>query len=301
MNIVKLKPRGYCHGVVDALKAIRKIDQTTVEKPIYILGMLVHNKEVNQELKQKGMIVLDDQGKTRMDLLNQIKGKGTLILTAHGTGPSVIKKAKEKGLHIIDTTCSDVSKTKDLILDYLNQDYDILYIGKDRHPESEAILDLNPNRIHLISSKEDIKNASLKSDKILVTNQTTMSFYNVFYLTEEIKRQYPNVQTVDELCDATRVRQEAVANQASDIDFCFVVGDRLSNNSNNLVKISEEKANIKAKLIEHVKDIDLTHLKTLKKVSVTSGASTPTYLTNQVIQYLEQFDKNDPKTWKKYT
>lgn len=300
MEIIKLTPRGYCHGVIDAVKTINKLDQTNIPKPIYILGMLVHNKEIITSFKDKGFITLHDPSKTRSQLLDEITTQGTVILTAHGTAPSVIEKAKDKGLHIIDTTCTDVTKTKVLIEEHLKNDYHILYIGKKHHPESESMILLDPSNVHLISSLEDISSLSLNHQKLLLTNQTTMSFYDVFKLTEEVKKQYPSVKTVDEICDATRIRQEAVANQDNDIDFCFVVGDKLSNNSNNLVNISKQKAKIDSTLIETVQDINIDHLKTLKKVSITSGASTPTHLTNQVIKFLEQFDKSDPATWNNF-
>jgi len=299
MEIVKLTPRGYCHGVVDAVKTINKLDTTRIPKPIYILGMLVHNKEIINRFKSKGFITLHDPSKTRSQLLDQIDTLGTVILTAHGTAPSVIQKARRKGLHIIDTTCSDVTKTKLLIEEHLDEGYHVLYIGKEHHPESESMILLNPKKVHLISSLKDIATLKINKQKLLLTNQTTMSFYDVFHLTEAVKKTFPTIKSVDEICDATRVRQEAVANQDKDIEFCFVVGDKLSNNSNNLVNISMQKANIKSILIETVNDIDVEQLKTLNKVSITSGASTPTHLTNQVIEFLEQFDKNNPKTWNK--
>jgi len=299
MIIEKLKPRGYCHGVVDAIKTIRSLTINDLKQPVYILGMLVHNKEVIKELTDKGFITLHDKSKTRNELLDQIQTKGTLILTAHGTADAVIKKAKDKGLDVIDTTCLDVRKTAKLIEEHLNDDYHILYIGKKGHPESEAVCQMDTKRVHLISSSDSIKALNLKTEKLLVTNQTTMSFYDVYRLTEELKQAYPHVKTVEEICDATKTRQEAVANQSRDIDHCFVVGDKLSNNSNNLVKISKEKAGINASLIETIKDLDIDLLKTLKKVSITSGASTPTKTTNQVIAFLEQFDQNNPSTWTK--
>lgn len=297
MEITKLTPRGYCHGVIDAVKTINQLDTSTLPKPIYILGMLVHNKTLISSFEDRGFITLHDSNKTRNDLLDEITTSGTVILTAHGTAPSVIEKAKNKGLHIIDTTCSDVTKTKNLVIDHLQKEFDVFYIGKEHHPESESILLLNPKKIHLISSVEDISKLKLTNDKLLITNQTTMSFYDVFRLTENIKKRYPMVKTVDEICDATRVRQEAVANQDPSIEHCLVVGDHLSNNSNNLVQISKQKAKIDSTLVEDIHDLDIELLKTLRKVSVTSGASTPTQLTNKVITFLEQFDPNNQETW----
>jgi len=299
MDTVKLTPRGYCHGVVDAVKTINNLDLKTLPKPIYVLGMLVHNKELIKSFDDKGLITLHDPSLTREQLLDQITTKGTLILTAHGTAPKVIEKAKKMGLHIIDTTCQDVTKTKDLIESHLHDGYDVLYIGKQHHPESESMILIDPSKVHLISSEDDIKRSKISNHKILLTNQTTMSFYDVYKLTVSVLKEYPRVKTVDEICNATRIRQLAVAEQDPSIDFCYVVGDKLSNNTNNLVLISKQKAMVDAALIESVHDIDIDQLKKYHKVSVTSGASTPTYITNQVINFLTQYDHDDPTTWTK--
>jgi 4-hydroxy-3-methylbut-2-enyl diphosphate reductase len=130
----------------------------------------------------------------------------------------------------------------------------------------------------------------------MLTNQTTMSLFDIYNISEKAKEKYPNLEYVDEICNATRIRQEAIANQDNTIDHCFVVGDKLSNNSRKLVEVSIKKANIKATLIESVEDINIEELKRYKKVSVSSGASTHTKVTTEVIEFLQNFDINDLKS-----
>jgi len=293
MKTVKITPRGYCHGVVNAINTITKIGDLSTKKPIYILGMVIHNKKVVESFDDLGVITLDDKGKTRLELLDEIDS-GTVVFTAHGVSPEVFKKAKEKGLDIIDTTCKDVYKSQDVVVEYLNNGYDIIYIGKKHHPESEAAMGISP-KVHFVETIDDVKHFNLSSDKIAVTNQTTMSFSDVFLLAEQAKKIYPQLEFIDEICNATRIRQEAISKQDG-IDHCFVVGDKLSNNSQKLAYVSKTTANVDATLIESVEDIDIEVLKTFETVSVSSGASTPTKVTNEVIQFLEKFDKNDPST-----
>ncbi|HZJ86110.1 MAG TPA: 4-hydroxy-3-methylbut-2-enyl diphosphate reductase, partial [Erysipelotrichaceae bacterium] len=128
----------------------------------------------------------------------------------------------------------------------------------------------------------------------IVTNQTTMSIYDTKEVMDKIVKINPRVIIVNEICKATQIRQEALLN-LDDYDLVYVVGDHLSNNTNNLKKIASRSVN-KVRLVESVMDIDDRDLKDINKVGVTAGASTPTYLTQQVITYLEKFpnvDKSD--------
>ncbi|MCF7926149.1 MAG: 4-hydroxy-3-methylbut-2-enyl diphosphate reductase [Candidatus Izimaplasma sp.] len=294
MDVVKITPRGYCRGVVEAINKIKKLDVKTLKHPITILGMVIHNKQVVEHFKHRGIKTLHAPDKTRLELLDQIN-QGTVIFTAHGVSQQVIDKARLKGLDIIDTTCDDVVKSQDTMHHLIDEGYDVIYIGKKQHPESEAAKALSP-RVHVVETKADLKQLSLSNQKVALTNQTTMSLYDVFALSEHAKTLYDSLVVIDEICNATRIRQEAIENQPPDIEHCFVVGDTYSNNSNKLVEVSKQQAHIPASLIESVEDIDVSLLKTMSKVSVSSGASTPTKITNEVITFLKNFDKNNPST-----
>lgn len=294
MKTIKITPRGYCHGVVNAINTISNLSDLSIKKPVYILGMVIHNKQMTSSLEQKGFITLHDPSKTRLELLDKIDS-GTVIFTAHGVSPEVYAKAILKGLEIIDTTCDDVVKSQLVMKDYLSQGYEVIYIGKQNHPESEAARGISP-LIHVIENKEDLDCLSIDNPNIVITNQTTMSIYDVFQCSEYAKTLYPNIVYIDEICNATRIRQEAIASLDSSIDHVLVVGDKLSNNSRKLVEVAIEKAHIPASLIENIEDIDIELLKTINTVAVSSGASTPTKVTNEVIRFLEAFDKDDTST-----
>lgn len=293
MLVKAIVPRGYCKGVVRAIQIAK--ESAILQGPVYILGMIVHNQYIVNALKDLGVETIDKKGATRLELLDEIDS-GTIIITAHGAGDDVFQKAKEKGLDVIDASCLDVIKTHTLIKDKLKQNYEILYIGKNGHPEAEGAISIDPTHIHLITNKKDIDNLDL-SQSYVMTNQTTMSLYDVYNLCEYAKQVLPHIEIAKETCTATKIRQEAIKNIDDDVDIVFIVGDPHSNNTQKLASIAKEKKEVY--MIESVQDLDIHVLKGKKKAAVSSGASTPTFLTNQVISFLEQFDENDISTHQK--
>lgn len=293
MLVKEITPRGYCKGVVRAINIAK--NAVNEQKPIYILGMIVHNQYIVNALEELDIHTIDHKGKTRLELLDDIN-EGTVIITAHGAGDNVFEKAKSKGLNVIDASCLDVIKTHDLIKERLSQGYEILYIGKKGHPEAEGAIAINNSKIHLITGKKDFENLN-KDKQYVITNQTTMSLYDVYDLCEFAKENLPHVSIEKETCTATKVRQEAIKNIDDDVDVVFIVGDPHSNNTKKLASIASDKKEVY--MIESVQDIDINVLKDKTCAAVSSGASTPTYLTNQVINYLKQFDINNENTHQK--
>ncbi|OCA92528.1 4-hydroxy-3-methylbut-2-enyl diphosphate reductase [Pseudobacillus wudalianchiensis] len=295
MELIKIAPRGYCYGVVDAMVIARNaaLDKT-LPRPIYILGMIVHNKHVTDAFEEEGIITLE--GSNRKEILEQVD-KGTVIFTAHGVSPEVRELARKKNLVTIDATCPDVTKTHDLIREKKVEGYEIIYIGKKGHPEPEGALGVAPEIIHLVEKPEDVEKLAIKSPKVIVTNQTTMSQWDVADIMDKIKEKYPHSEMHKEICLATQVRQEAVAEQAGEADVLIVVGDPKSNNSNRLAQVSMEIAGTTAYRVADVSEIEIDWIKDAKVAAVTAGASTPTPIVKEVIQFLEQFDPEDESTW----
>ncbi|WP_062355793.1 4-hydroxy-3-methylbut-2-enyl diphosphate reductase [Bacillus kwashiorkori] len=295
MEVIKISPRGYCYGVVDAMVIARNASlDKTLPRPIYILGMIVHNKHVTEAFQEEGIITLD--GKNRKEILEKVN-KGTVIFTAHGVSPEVRDIAKEKGLVTIDATCPDVTRTHDLIKEKTSEGYEVVYIGKKGHPEPEGAVGVAPEKVHLVETMADVAALKVISEKIIVTNQTTMSQWDVHHIMEAVLEKYPSAEKHNEICLATQIRQEAVAEQAKEADVVIVVGDPKSNNSNRLAQVSEEIAGTRAYRVSDVSEIEIDWIKDAKKVAVTAGASTPTLITKEVINFLEQFDPKDESTW----
>ncbi|MEK5232555.1 4-hydroxy-3-methylbut-2-enyl diphosphate reductase [Lysinibacillus sp. FSL K6-0232] len=294
MQVLKINPRGYCYGVVDAMVIARNaaLDKT-LPRPIYILGMIVHNKHVTDAFEEDGIITLD--GDNRLEIIEQVE-TGTVIFTAHGVSPEIREIAKRKGLVSIDATCPDVTVTHDLIREKSAEGYDIIYIGKKGHPEPEGAIGVAPDHVHLVQSSNDIDALELTNDKLLVTNQTTMSQWDVAHLMDSLKEKFPHIEVHKEICLATQVRQEAVAKQAGEADLLIVVGDPKSNNSNRLTQVSVEIAGTPSYRIADVSELKIEWLKDINTVAVTAGASTPTPIVKEVIAFLEQFDEHDAST-----
>ncbi|MDO3408800.1 4-hydroxy-3-methylbut-2-enyl diphosphate reductase [Saccharibacillus sp. CPCC 101409] len=295
MEVLRIAPRGYCYGVVDAMVLARQAAKNLdLPRPIYILGMIVHNAHVTQSFEDEGIITLD--GPNRLEILEQVD-KGTVIFTAHGVSPEVRKRARERGLTTVDATCPDVTKTHDLIREKAAEDYTIIYIGKKNHPEPEGAIGIAPDKVHLIEKEEEIEALNIPAGKIVITNQTTMSQWDIKNIMKMLLERYPGAEVHNEICLATQVRQEAVAEQAGQADLVIVVGDPRSNNSNRLAQVSEEIAGTTAYRVADVSEIKQEWLMGISKVAVTAGASTPTPITKEVIVYLEQFEESDPSTW----
>ncbi|KAB7708747.1 4-hydroxy-3-methylbut-2-enyl diphosphate reductase [Bacillus aerolatus] len=295
MELIKIAPRGYCYGVVDAMVIAKNaaLDKS-LPRPIYILGMIVHNKHVTDAFEEEGIITLD--GSNRKEILEQVN-EGTVIFTAHGVSPEVRELARKKNLVTIDATCPDVTKTHDLIREKKADGYEVIYIGKKAHPEPEGAIGVAPDIVHLVEKPEDVDKITPKSSKIIVTNQTTMSQWDVADIMDKIKEKYPHAEMHKEICLATQVRQEAVAEQAGEADVLIVVGDPKSNNSNRLAQVSVEIAGTKAYRVSDVTEIEIDWLREAKTVAVTAGASTPTPIVKEVIQFLEGFDPHVESTW----
>lgn len=293
MEIIKITPRGYCYGVVDAMVIARNASlDKSLPRPIYILGMIVHNKHVTDAFESDGIITLD--GPNRLKILEQIN-EGTVIFTAHGVSPEVKRRAKEKGLVCIDATCPDVDNTHQLIRDVKSNGYHVIYIGKKGHPEPEGAVGVAPDIVHLVQTLEDIDALpeALMNQKLIVTNQTTMSQWDVKHLIDELKVKYPHIEVHEEICLATQVRQEVVATQADQADLLIVVGDPKSNNSNRLAQVSKEIAHTNAYRIADLSELKLEWLQDIESVAVTAGASTPTPIVKEVIDYIKNYDPTE--------
>lgn len=291
MIVNDLRPRGYCHGVARALSIVKKaILDESLEKPIYILGLIVHNKKIKEAFLHYGVISLE--GTSRIEMAHQVK-HGTVILTAHGVSPEVKNILYDKNIKTIDATCSDVYKVHDHILTYQDT-HEVLYIGKPLHPEVEGVLGLS-DKIQLISTLEQAKAYQKQTDKpIYITNQTTLSLYDIFPIVEAIKSRY-DVTFDNDICRATTMRQDAVIKQPP-CDVLIVVGDTLSSNTAKLQEVSLHN-HTPSYRIETLDDIDPNWFKEVKTVNVTSGASTPKAITEEVIRYLKQFDYQKKETW----
>lgn len=292
MRMIKVTPRGFCKGVVDAYAMCKKIAKQYPNNEKYLVGWLVHNKEIIKELEELGIRTKDDKNLSRLDIINSIEIKDInnppiVIFSAHGTDQKIIDLTKEKGLIIFDATCIYVTQTHNLIKEKINQKYQIIYIGVKNHPETISTLAIDKSII-LIESIKDIDNLNVSKDKqIFVTNQTTISIYEFEEITFALKNKFKNIEFKNDICNAAKDRQDAIINMSNDVDLLLVVGDSKSNNSKKLVEIGIKKG-IESYLIWNTKNIKDEWFINKQCLAITSGCSTPTWLTNYVIIFLQK-------------
>ena len=288
MEVRRVVPSGYCQGVVQAIRKVQETVRKYPDKKVYVLGMIVHNRFIVEAFSQLNVITLDDPSLSKEELLDKIDD-GVVVFTAHGISDSIKQKALDKGLTVVDAACKYVLKNLTLIREYLNDGYDIIYIGKKKHPESEAALSIDRN-IHLVTSLNSIENLDIKNNKIMVTNQTTMSVYDVADYIEAIRSKYPEAVILEEICDATKQRQNAVIN-LKNTDTLIIVGDPNSNNTAQLTRLGKLNGIERVIQIETAVELENVAFGPDERIAVTSGASTPRYLTDNVISYLKTSDR----------
>lgn len=281
IEIINITPRGYCNGVVRAIKMVNDLlKDNNYPKPIYMYGELVHNTHVTNALIESGIIIINSY---------ETITEGTLIITAHGLSSIEKEILKNKGLYIVDTTCKEVNKIQTLVKDKLLENYIVLYYGKQNHPECKAVLNDNPNVI-LISNEEDINNLNINdNNKIFFTNQTTMSYFDTMNIANKLKEKYKNVDVNVDICTASKQRQLAVYNKCRECDLVLIIGDKKSNNTNKLKDICNQ-LNINSYLIESIDDLKNITIADNIKIGITAGSSTPNKLINEIINSLLDTD-----------
>src|SRR6202165_4742207 len=286
MEVIKITPRGYCHGVVDAFRIAKRVREET-NGPVHMLGMLVHNTHATDDLQAQGIALVDQPD--RFAGLDEIK-EGTVIFTAHGVSPQFKQRVVELGLKPVDATCSDVVRTHELVADLASKGYDVVYIGRKGHPEPEGVMGEAPGKVHLVQDPEDIAALDLTSDRIAVTCQTTLSVWDTEDLIGRVKARYPNAEVHNEICRATQERQEAAVEAAQHVDLVIVVGSPRSSNSLRLVEVVKKLGKKPAYLVDRLEDLDIAWLKGARKGGGTSGAAAPAQLNRRVIGYIEALE-----------
>lgn len=273
MKIEKINPHGYCGGVINALKLTTS--SLNEIKPIYMLGKIIHNDIVCAELEKMGIIIKTNN---KYDALNEINS-GTVIFTAHGISDDLLNIAQKKNLNIINATCPKVTIIRNNIKKYINE-CDVLYFGVPNHPECEAVLSIS-NNIYLVTSINDLFKLD-KSKKYYVTNQTTLSLVKLKDIYDYVKDNFSNAIIDNTICLATTQRQQALLKCTAD---CIItVGDKRSSNTKELFNIAQSKCT--SYLISNVNEIKDIDFKIYKNIKLTSGASTPEYLLDEVYNYL---------------
>jgi 4-hydroxy-3-methylbut-2-enyl diphosphate reductase len=286
MEVVRITPRGYCHGVVEAIRIAKRVgNERAPGEQVTMLGYLVHNEHVTRELEEHGVALVD--APDRMKGLGQIES-GTVVFTAHGISPQVVAEAQRRGLKVVDATCSDVTRTHDLVRRLTGEGYHVVYIGKRGHPEPAGALGVAPDDTTLVERIEEVDQLEFPAGtRLAVTCQTTLSMWDTKAIIDRLVERFPDIAVHNEICLATQERQEAAVLAATDVDCVVVVGSARSSNSLRLVQVVEERAGKPAFLVDTAADVRPEWFAGMQRIGVTAGASTPTQLTRAVIATIE--------------
>ena len=277
-GLVLAKPRGFCAGVERAIDIVEQALEV-FDKPVYVRKEIVHNQHVVDALREKGAVFVDE--------ISQIPSGATAIFSAHGVAPEVWSQAKAKELRILDATCPLVTKVHLEVLRYAREDYSIVLIGHADHDEVIGTRGEAPDRIQVVESADGVRELQVPDPrKVVCLTQTTLSMDDTAEIMEALRERFPDMTlpAKDDICYATQNRQRAVKAMAREVDLVLVIGATNSSNSNRLREVAE-MAGVKAMLIQQVSDLDPAAFEGVSRVGVTSGASTPEFLVQDVVAY----------------
>jgi 4-hydroxy-3-methylbut-2-enyl diphosphate reductase len=273
------KPRGFCAGVIRAIDIV-EIALERLGRPVYVRKEIVHNRFVVDDLASKGAVFVDS--------LDEVPDGAVTIFSAHGVSPEVRKDAEVRKLRIIDATCPLVTKVHIEVIRYAQEGYNIVLIGHQNHDEVVGTYGEAPDKIHIVSTVEDVDALRLSEpDRVIYATQTTLSLDDTQGIVDRLKQRFPSIisPASSDICYATQNRQVAVKTLADSADIVLVVGSENSSNSNRLVEVARGKGTT-AKLIGSAKDIRREWLDGCTTVGVTAGASTPEILVQEVVKEL---------------
>ena len=271
--------KGFCMGVKRAIKISEETSRSDDDR-VTILNEIVHNDAVVEKFKSEGL------GQALS--VDEVTG-GTLIISAHGVAPDVIKDAESKGLKVIDATCPLVTKIYDIILKAVENGYHIIHFGDPDHDETKGVVGYAPDHITVVPTTEELQSLPDWEDRKLCLTVQTTAHISTFQEAQQLaRRKWPDIKIADSVCNATTQRQSAIEELAPKVDMVLVVGSKTSANSNRLASISESICG-KGRLINSAGDIDTEWFvpsEHISKVGVTAGASTPDFLVEEVIDRL---------------
>ncbi len=275
-TIVLAAPRGFCAGVAYAIEVV-DLALKIHGAPVYVRHAIVHNEWVVKSFEDRGVVFVED--------VSEIPEGSVVVFSAHGVSPAVRAMADERSLTVIDATCPLVTKVHNEARRYAEKGYFMVYIGHDGHVEAEGTMGEAPSRMLLVETPEDVAKLELPPhDRLAVVTQTTLSVDEVQATIAALREKYPHMEMPkkEDICYATTNRQLAVKELAARCDVVLVVGSTTSSNSNRLREVAE-MAGARAYLVMEPTDISPACLGGAKTVGVTSGASTPEKLVEDVI------------------
>jgi 4-hydroxy-3-methylbut-2-enyl diphosphate reductase len=276
-KVLLASPRGFCAGVDRAVIAVEKALEHH-GAPIYVRKQIVHNKHVVSSLEQRGAIFVDE--------VDEVPTGSVLVFSAHGVSPAIVAAAKERGLETIDATCPLVTKVHREVQRFANEDYDILLVGHKGHEEVEGTMGEAPERVQLVDGPSDLANVTVRDpNKVVWLSQTTLSVDETMETVNGLRKLLPTLQSPpsDDICYATQNRQVAIKKVGAASDLVIVVGSANSSNTVRLVEVALQAGATAAYRVDFASEIEDAWFAGVETVGVSSGASVPEKLVDEVL------------------
>jgi 4-hydroxy-3-methylbut-2-en-1-yl diphosphate reductase len=286
-RVLLARPRGYCAGVDRAVQTVEQaLDHYGA--PIYVRKQIVHNLHVVRALEKRGAIFVEET--------DDVPEGATVVFSAHGVAPTVHEEAAHRQLRTIDATCPLVTKVHNEARRFAQEGYDILLIGHNGHEEVVGTTGEAPEAIRLVDGPGDVANVEVKDpERVVWLSQTTLSVDETMQTVEALRGRFPGLQSPpsDDICYATQNRQAAVKVIAPEVELFLVVGSENSSNSVRMVEVARAAGADAARLVENADGIDVAWLEGVQTVGLSSGASVPDVLVQEVAAWLADHGYTD--------
>jgi 4-hydroxy-3-methylbut-2-enyl diphosphate reductase len=289
-RVLLAAPRGYCAGVDRAVVAVEKALEH-YGAPVYVRKQIVHNVHVVATLEKRGAIFVDE--------VDEVPTGSHVVFSAHGVSPAVVQGAAARNLQAIDATCPLVTKVHREAVRFARDDFEILLIGHAGHEEVEGTAGEAPDNTTLVGSPDEADTIVVKNpDKVVWLSQTTLSVDETMETVKRLRARFPNLQDPpsDDICYATQNRQVAIKKVAKDSDLVIVVGSANSSNSVRLVEVALEYGAKAAYRVDYASEVKQEWLEGVQTVGVTSGASVPEILVQELLDDLAGAGYGDVET-----
>lgn len=279
MQILVASPRGFCAGVERAIETVNSAMKKYPQKKIFVYHEIVHNTHVVRDFERKGITFIED--------ITQATPDSVLVLSAHGVSEEIEMRARSSDLTLVDATCPLVSKIHREVQEFEKKDFTILIIGNKNHAEVIGTVGRAKRETYILEKLDDIEKLPQIRGNLAYVTQSTLSVEHVSMMVEKLKAKFPGAVGQSDICYATKNRQEAVKALAREVDLMLIIGSNNSSNSKNLMKVSSKICQ-KAFLVDNHQALQDHYFDNVKKIGISSGASAPEILVEQLISSLKK-------------
>ncbi len=280
-RVLLAAPRGYCAGVDRAVDIV-EVALQTYGAPVYVRKQIVHNLHVVRRLEARGAIFVEE--------LDEVPEGSTVVFSAHGVAPEVHQQARTRQLKVVDATCPLVTKVHQEARKFAGKGFDIVLIGHEAHEEVIGTMGEAPRAIHLVGDEREAAAVEIADpDKVAYLTQTTLSVDETQSVIGVLRDRFPVLAgpRSDDICYATQNRQSAVKELADQCQLILVIGAENSSNSKRLVEVARSLGCV-SHLIPEASAVDPAWFEGVDTVGVTSGASAPEWLVDELVEALRQ-------------